>query len=72
MTKLLHEAIEQVQSLSSEEQNAIAALILEEIADERKWDAAFARSQDKLSELAESVRADIREGRTRTLGIEEL
>lgn len=72
MTKLLQEAIGQVQSLSADEQDVIAALILEEIADERKWDKSFANSQDKLAALADKVRADIREGRTRNLGIDEL
>jgi hypothetical protein len=72
MTQLLQQAIEQVQKLTSDEQDAIATMILDEIVDERRWDEAFARSQDQLSKLAEKVRADISTGKTRDLGIDEL
>ena len=33
-------------------QDAIAAIILEEILDDRRWDDAFARSQDQLGRLS--------------------
>ncbi len=59
MTHLLQEALEQVQRLPDAEQDAIAALILEELADERRWDQAFARSQEQLARLADRVRQDI-------------
>jgi hypothetical protein len=72
MTQLLKDAIEQVQKLTSDEQDTIAAIILDEISDERQWDEAFARSQDQLAKLAEKVRADIRSGRTRDIGIDDL
>jgi hypothetical protein len=44
------------------EQDAIATLILDEIADERRWQESFARSQDQLARLAAKVREDIRAG----------
>lgn len=72
MTQLLEQAIEAVRTLPSSEQDAIAALILEEIADERRWDEAFARSQPQLARLAEKVRADIRAGRVKDVGMDEL
>ncbi len=72
MTHLLEEALAQVQTLPDAEQDAIAALILEELADERRWDDAFARSQEQLAQLADGVRQDIRDGRVRSLGIDEL
>jgi hypothetical protein len=72
MTKLLENAIEQVQRLSSDEQDAIAAIILDEIADDRKWDETFARTQAQLSKIADKVREDIRSGKTRNMGIDEL
>jgi len=62
MTDLLEKALTEIQNLSSEEQDAIAALILEEIADERKWDEAFSNSQDQLAKLADKVRKDIQTG----------
>jgi hypothetical protein len=72
MTQLLKDAIKQVEKLTTEEQNAIAAMILDELEDDRKWDEAFARSQNRLAQLADKVRADIDEGRVRNLGIDEL
>ncbi len=64
MTERLEQAIAAVQELSPPEQDAIAALILEKIADERRWDESFAGSQEQLARLAEKVRDDIRAGRS--------
>jgi hypothetical protein len=52
MTELLEKAIAQVQQLPETEQDAIAALILEELEDEQRWDEMFARSPDVLARLA--------------------
>lgn len=72
MTQLLEQALAQLEKLPQDEQDAIAALILEEIADERRWDESFARSQDRLAELAAKVREDIQAGRVRDVGVDEL
>ena len=72
MTQLLEQAIGEARKLPASEQDAIASLILEELADERRWDEAFTSSQDRLSELAAKVRRDIAEGRVRDVGIDEL
>lgn len=72
MTKLLEKAIAQVNKLSETDQDTIAALILDEIADEQEWDAAFAQSQDQLAKLAEKTREDIKAGRTKKMGFDEL
>ena len=72
MTHLLQRAIAELQKLSDSEQDAKAAVILEEIADEEQWQSAFANSQGELSRIAEKVREDIRQGRVRDLGIDEL
>jgi len=72
MTDLLEQAVAEIQKLSAAEQDAIAAMILEEIADERRWDEAFARSQGQLGRLADRVREDIRAGRVKNLGMDEL
>jgi len=45
MTQLLVQAIEAVQKLPPAEQDAIASLILQELADEKRWDDTFARTQ---------------------------
>jgi hypothetical protein len=72
MTQLLEDAIKQVQQRTNDEQDAIASLILAELADEDRWNAAFAGSQDELSQLADQVRDRIREGRVRQGGFDEL
>ncbi len=72
MTPLLEKALSEVYKLPPEEQDIIAALILEELEDERRWDKAFAESQDKLTQLAHKVRADIKAGRVKKMGIDEL
>ncbi len=72
MTELLEEAIAKVQQLPASEQDAIAQLILDELADEQQWNQAFERSQDALSRLAAKVRADIQAGKVKPLGMDEL
>ncbi len=72
MTQLLEKALAEVQKLTDLDQDAIAAMILDELADERRWDQAFARSQDQLGRLADRVRQDIHAGRVRNVGIDEL
>ena len=65
MTQLLEKVLTEVYKLPPEKQDTIAALILEELDDERRWDAAFTESQDKFAQLARKVRADIKAGRIR-------
>jgi hypothetical protein len=52
MTELLKQAIAKVTSLPENEQDNIAAIILEELEDEAKWEEAFTASQDLLASLA--------------------
>lgn len=72
MTQLLETVLTEVCKLPPEKQDAIAAVILEELEDERLWDKAFAESQDKLAQLASRVRTDIKAGRIKKMGIDEL
>ena len=72
MTPLLERAIEEIQKLSTPDQDAIAGVILDELADERRWDEAFARSQEQLDRLAAKVREDIRAGKVRDTPVEDL
>ncbi len=67
MTQLLQRAIEEAQKLPGPAQDAIATLILEQIADDRAWDESFARSQDRLAQLAQKAREDVAAGRVRPL-----
>ncbi len=59
MTKLLKQAFERAAALPEDEQDAIAGIILEEIEDEARWRASFAKSQDALARLAKEARAEI-------------
>jgi len=72
MTQLLEQALAEIRKLPEPEQDAIAALILDELVDERRWEEAFARSQDQLTALAAKVREDVRDGRVRNMGVDEL
>jgi hypothetical protein len=72
MTQLLQQAIAELQKLPAPDQDAIASLILAEIADEQQWDEAFAKSQEQLARMADKVREDIRAGRVRDAGMDEL
>ena len=62
MTKLLKEAFDRVAALPEDEQDAIASMVLEEIEDEARWRASFAKSQDALAEFAKQARAEIARG----------
>jgi hypothetical protein len=72
MTKLLEEAIARVKQLPETEQDAIAALILEELEDEAHWDKVFAKSPDVLAELATAALAEDQAGKTQELDPETL
>ncbi|HZZ80653.1 MAG TPA: hypothetical protein VFE62_19275 [Gemmataceae bacterium] len=72
MTQLLEQALTEIQKLPESEQDAIASLILDELADERRWQESFARSQDKLARLAAKAREDIRAGRVQSGGFDQL
>ena len=55
MTKLLEKAFEVATKLPPEQQDALAAFVLDEISSEQKWDDAIAESQDVLSALAKEA-----------------
>ena len=67
MTKLLEKAFAEASRLPTTEQDAVAALILEELASERRWAEAFAKSQDKLAALADEALAEDDRGETEPL-----
>ena len=72
MTELLEQAIEQLKSLDSNKQDAIAVLIMEELEDEAKWDTTFATSQSLLADLAAEAMAEHKAGHTQVLNPETL
>jgi hypothetical protein len=62
MNALLEKAFAEVARLPEAEQEAIATLILEEIAAERDWDERFAKTQDQLGELVRAARTEVERG----------
>jgi len=72
MTDLLERAIAKLKTLPASEQDAIAAMILAELEDEIKWDAAFARSHNALAKLAADAMAEYKAGKTQNLDPETL
>jgi hypothetical protein len=80
MTELLEKVIllwrgfanARLKTLPASEQNAIAAMILEELEDEIRWDDAFAGSQDALGLLAAEAMVEYRAGKTKELDPETL
>ena len=72
MTKLLAKAFDLASKLPQELQDQLAAELLQELADEEKWDEALAASASQLEQLAEKALEEYRSGRTTELGFDEL
>ncbi len=71
MTERLEQAIAQLKTLSTDQQDAIATLILAELEEEQRWDDSFARSPNLLAKLAAEAMAEHRSGKTQELGSAE-
>jgi hypothetical protein len=64
MDKMLERALAEINKLLEEEQEAIACVIIDEIEAEKAWEERFARSQDRLAELARRAGERIADGST--------
>jgi hypothetical protein len=74
MSQLMEQAIAKVRRLPEADQEAIAAIILQEIESEQRWDELFARpeSADLLARMADEALAEVQAGRARKLDLNEL
>jgi hypothetical protein len=72
MTNSLEQAFAEFAELPEQDQDEMAALILDETEDGCWWDESFARSADVLERLADEARAERRAGRTLPLNPEAL
>ena len=72
MSKLLDKAFEEASKLPESEQEALAQWLLAELESERRWEEAVARSEEKLSGLAEEALAEYRRGKAEDLDPDEL
>ncbi len=67
MTTTLQEAFDKAAALPPERQEALAAIVLEEIEADDRWQRSFSQSQDALSKLAAEALEEDAQGRTRDL-----
>ena len=74
MSQLMEQALEKARQLPEHDQEAIAAIILQEIESEQRWNELFARpeSADLLARMAEEALAEAKAGRTVRLDSNEL
>jgi len=72
MTPTLAVAFAEVAKLPLDEQEALAAWLLAELAAERRWNDLFQRSPDTLSTLADEAVAEWQAGRTQPLDPDHL
>jgi hypothetical protein len=72
MIPLVEKALEELRKLPEAEQEAFAALLLNEIDSERRWDELFAQSEDLLLDLADEALKEHRAGKTELLDLDEL
>jgi hypothetical protein len=67
MSGLLEEALRRVESLSREEQDAIASQTMESLDDEETWTRSFREKPSVLRSLAREALEEHRRGETRPL-----
>ena len=72
MTKLLEKVFAQVEKLPELEQNALAKLILDELASEKRWNKVFADSEDALENLAKEALEEHKNNKTKFFDVEDL
>lgn len=65
MRSSLKQAIEKVEQLPDEEQEAIAAIIELELADEEKWDRRFRESPETLARFVREAKEEYARGETK-------
>ena len=72
MTGKLKKAFDEASRLPDKEQDELAQFLLDEIRSERQWSEAFARSGDRLRELAEEASSEDARGDTTPLDPDKL
>ena len=72
MSKLLEEAFAKLAKLPVEEQDSIAAWLLEEMESEQRWENLFSESHDALGHLADEALTEHTRGRTKALDPDNL
>ena len=72
MTQRLEEAFRAAARLPPADQDALAELLLAEVASEAEWDRQFASTADRLAALADEAHVEYVQGRTQPLDPDRL
>ena len=72
MTELLEEAFWLASKLPQDLQDQLAAELLQELADEQRWDETLSASAPELERLADQALEEYRRGSTIEQGIDEI
>ena len=72
MTELLERAFRLASKLPQDLQDQLAAELLQELADEQRWDETLSASAPELERLADQALEEYRRGSTIEQGIDEL
>jgi hypothetical protein len=67
MTQALNSAIAEATKLPPDEQDALAAILLEEMASEQRWSQSFAKSESMLETMAAEALAEFKAGKTKPI-----
>ena len=67
MTQALSAAVACAAKLPDEEQNVLAAIMLEEMESEQRWSALFSGSQNLLEQMASEAIQDFQAGRVQPI-----
>jgi hypothetical protein len=67
MSQLLEKAIREVSKLPESEQDALAQILLQELAAEDRWSKTFAKSESLLEQMAIEALAEHAAGKTKPL-----
>jgi len=70
MTKALKRAFEAAAKLPDQDQDALAAAILEELVADERWEAALGADPGALEGLADEALNEHRQGRTKPLDLD--
>ena len=66
MTRLFEKAFEQASKLPKEDEDTLAEMLLNDLASEKRWTEAFAKSQDECSLLAREGLTEFEQGKNKT------
>ena len=72
MTQLLEKVFAEVEKLPEVEQNALAKWLLKELSSEKRWNKAFAESEDVLEKLADEALREHKKKKSRPLDLDNL